>query len=116
MKKFVLGSLALGCIVVFSSANTNGSNAAKPSSGVWTVALFTQRGNNETSDYNGYTFDFISNGTFTVTTNGQSTTGAWLQKLVISVTSTDHRIAKLADDWILVNSTGTALDLPDNPA
>src|SRR6478735_2673497 len=45
--------------------------------GTWKVALFTDSGNDETSDFTGYTFTFNSTGIITAVKNATSQNGTW---------------------------------------
>ncbi len=50
----------------------------QPSPGTYMIARFIDTGDDETSQFNGYTFEFKSNGVLIATTNtGQKFTGSW---------------------------------------
>ena len=47
-----------------------------PASGDWKVSYFFDK-SDETTNYSGYTFEFLSNGQLTATQGSQSWTGTW---------------------------------------
>ncbi|MDY2587371.1 hypothetical protein [Winogradskyella aquimaris] len=99
-------------------------------SGTWIITNFVDSGQDETSDFNGYDFSFNADGTL-VATNGTNTmTGTW------SVTDDDssdddsssssdidfniffpvpdtNDFEDLNDDWDIVTSTSTRIELID---
>jgi hypothetical protein len=99
-------------------------------SGTWIITNFVDSGQDETSDFNGYEFSFNADGSL-VATNGTNTmTGTW------SVTDDDSSdddgssssdidfniffpvpdtsdFEDLNDDWDIVNSTSTRIELID---
>jgi hypothetical protein len=48
------------------------------SSGTWAITSYTQRTENKTSSFNGYTFVFKPGGVLEATVNGTSSTGSWV--------------------------------------
>jgi len=107
------------------SNNNNNNNQV---AGTWTVTYYFDSGKDETSDYNGYSFDFASNGVLTSTHSSGSFTGTWRigdnssdddsssNKLVINITGNKY-MDDLQDDWLIVKITDTEIWLQDdNPA
>src|SRR5215470_1392405 len=45
--------------------------------GIYSILKFIDTGDDITAQYNGYTFEFRSDGTLVATTNGQVFTGTW---------------------------------------
>jgi len=97
-------------------------------SGSWVITYFYDTDQEETSNYNGYTFDFAANGALTATNGMNTYTGTW------SVTddsnsnddsSSDDDIdfniffsapedfAELSDDWDIISHTSTEIKLID---
>lgn len=99
-------------------------------SGTWRVSNFTDSGQNETSDFNGYDFTFNSDGTLVATNGSTTVNGTW------SVTddsnssddsSSDDDIdfniffpvpdssdfEDLNDDWDVVTTSSTRIELID---
>jgi hypothetical protein len=97
-------------------------NTNTPGSG-WRVTRFTEPGEDKTNDYNGYVFEYASNGTATVTGNGQSSTGNWsqsvrdgLNRFNIQIGSTDKKIEKLNHDWVLQTKSDSFISMTDDNA
>jgi len=90
--------------------------------GTWRVTLFTDSGNDETSDFSGYTFSFNSNGTVTATKSGTSQDGTWSTssgKFNIDLgpkVDTNKPLGELTDDWKIISSSNTEIKLTDDNA
>ncbi len=89
--------------------------------GSWKVSLLTDDGRDETSDYDGYTFVFGDDGKLTATRGAVTTTGTWLTRrddgsneLVILLSTTDKDLLELNDDWDIVLSTNSKIELQDD--
>jgi hypothetical protein len=111
--------LAVSC----SKNNSISSNTAQvASSGTWRVSLFTDSGNDETSDFSGYSFTFSSNGTVTAIKNGVTKNGTWSvssssNKFNINLGPKDNSnspLGELTDDWKILSSTATEIRLGDD--
>jgi hypothetical protein len=110
------------------SANpSNGSlNATQVvTSGSWRITLFTDSGNDETSDFNGYNFVFSTDGTIVATKNGIAKNGTWSvnessNKLIIDLGIKDDSnkpLGELTDDWLIISKSNTEIkSTDDNPA
>lgn len=94
-------------------------------SGTWRVSLFTDNGNDETSDFIGYNFVFNVNGTLMAVKNGTSKPGTWnanenSNKLMIDLGPKDNNnrpLGELTDDWLILSKSNTEIRLTDdNPA
>ncbi|MCF6407145.1 lipocalin family protein [Chitinophaga filiformis] len=93
-----------------------------PTTGTWRVTLFSERGNNETGDFNGYTFTFDSNGSATASKNSTNRSGTWS----INSSATEFNIdfgeksdankplGELTDDWEIISITSTEIKLKDD--
>lgn len=93
-------------------------------SGTWKVSLFSERGNDETSDFAGYTFTFNTDGSLRAVRNGVTTTGTWS----LANSSTQFNIdlgpksdlnkplGELTDDWKVLSNTTTEIRLTDDNA
>jgi hypothetical protein len=88
--------------------------------GTWKVALFTDSGNDETSDFSGYTFVFNNNGTVTATKSGASQNGTWgtsSNKFSINLgpkDSSNKPLGELTDDWKIISSSNVEIKLTDD--
>ena len=110
-----------------SNTPNNSGNSNNPQtvvSGNWRVALFSDSGNDETSDFAGYTFNFGSAGVVTVTRNGNTVTGTWSlnsgsRKFHINLGPKidSNPLGELTDDWEIIEVSNTQIRLTDdNPA
>ncbi|MDC7999141.1 hypothetical protein [Gilvibacter sediminis] len=123
--------------------NNNNNNAAAnllaeelrntASSGTWRVSRYEDNGQNETSDYNGYSFTFGSDGMLTATNSSNTVTGTW--SVTVDSSSSDSSdddgsddsddvdfniffaspadFEELSDDWDIVSRTDTRIELID---
>lgn len=125
MKTTALALLFAATLVFTScdpSANVPANTGQVATSGTWRVTLFTDSGNNETSNYSGYTFSFSTGGTITAVKNGVTKTGTWSintssNKFNIdlgSKTQANHPLGELTDDWKILSATETEIRLGDD--
>jgi hypothetical protein len=130
MKKAISFSL-LVLVVSFVSCSTAGTNAdivtqtsQVVTSGSWRVSLFTDSGNNETTDFAGYAFSFSGGGTLTAVKNGVSQNGTWSvssssNKFNIDLgakTDSNKPLGELTDDWKILSASSTEIRLADDNA
>ncbi|MBL7740032.1 MAG: hypothetical protein JNK14_12515 [Chitinophagaceae bacterium] len=121
--------LFLALVLSFASCDPgNGVSSGTgqiASSGTWRVTLFTDSGNDETSDFAGYTFTFSNSGTVTAQKNSTSQTGTWSinsssNKFNIDLgakTDANKPLGELTDDWLILSVSNTEIRLgDDNPA
>jgi hypothetical protein len=113
--------LAVSC----SKSNSFSSNTAQiASSGTWRVTLFTDSGNDETSNFSGYSFTFSNNGTVTAVKSGVTKNGTWSvssssNKFNIDLGPKDNTtisLGELTDDWKILSSNATEIRLGDDNA
>ena len=127
MKKILQFCLAFALIASTFSCSNNGStdpgNNNIVSSGSWRVTLFTDSGNDETSDFNGFNFIFQDNGTVTAMRNGVTTTGSWnntnSSRFVINLgpkIDSNKPLGELTDDWVIISISNTEIRLTDDNA
>jgi hypothetical protein len=113
------------CSIVFAGCTKEdapSSVANAVTSGTWTVTHFSERSNNETSDFSGYTFTFQSNGKVLASKNGVIKEGNWSestssQKLIIDLgpkDSNNEPLGELSDHWVIVSKTSTKINLADD--
>ena len=127
MKKMIvffgLSALVLaGCTKKDSSDVSSVADAV--TSGTWRVTHFSERTNNETSDFAGYTFTFLNNGKVQASKNGVVKEGNWSestssQRLVIDLgakTDANKPLGELTDDWVITPKTATKINLTDDNA
>ena len=128
MKSSILSTALFILLLSITSCEREGSDASVTqamSSGTWKVTLFSERGNDETTDFSGYTFTFNDNGTLVVVKNAITTTGSWSynsssNKFNIDLgikSDLNKPLGELTDDWKIISKTDTGLSLTDdNPA
>ena len=137
MKKKVfygfLGFLSIG--LVLSCSNDEDDNPLDPMQAIpeiennviqgdWIISSYVDSGVDETSDYNGYTFTFTSDGVVSASSAAEMLTGAWTVDhddssdsdvdftLFFGVPDT-HDFDDLNDDWDVVSYTSTMITLRD---
>ena len=92
--------------------------------GDWIISSYVDSGVDETSDYNGYTFTFTSDGIVSASSSAEMLTGAWTVELDDSSDSDldftlffgvpdTHDFDDLNDDWDVVSYTSTMISLRD---
>jgi hypothetical protein len=126
--KIKIWQTALILSVFFTASCTPDSTSSNASqvvtSGEWRVTLFTDSGNDETSDFSGYRFIFNTGGTITAVNNAVSKTGTWStgsssNKFTIDLgakTDTNKPLGELTDDWQIVSVSETVIQLKDDNA
>ncbi len=88
--------------------------------GDWKVTYYFDNDKVETSDYASYTFKFNADGSFESAGSGNAT-GTWKvtdddssQRMVLSSSSGAKPLSKLDDNWILLNMSGSKIELKDD--
>ena len=95
-------------------------------SGTWRITKYIDSGNNETTDFSGYTFTFTENNILMANNASDEIIGSWL---VASGNSNDDnpnndldfiisfsgpaKFIKLTDDWSIQSHTSTKIELID---
>ncbi|WP_299115061.1 hypothetical protein [uncultured Winogradskyella sp.] len=99
-------------------------------SGTWRITNFNDSGENETSDFNGYDFTFNSDGSLTATNGSNTLTGTWsvtddsnssddsssdddIDFNIFFPVSDDNDFEDLNDDWDVVTTLSTRIELID---
>ncbi|SIO02457.1 hypothetical protein [Chitinophaga niabensis] len=117
--------LTLVLLLFVSCSRDNNSPVVDPNaptSGTWRVSLFSERGNNETSDFNGYTFTFGNTGTATASKSGTTKNGTWnissnKFNLDLGVKSDANKpLGELTDDWKIISVNTNEIKLTDDNA
>jgi hypothetical protein len=133
MKTQLLSSLLIICLLFTQSCSRSNDDTTNPNSqaqiqnitsGTWRVTLFTDSGNDETSDFASYSFQFNSGGTITATKGSTTKNGTW------SITSSSNKynidlgaksdsnkpLGELTDDWKIISISSTEIKLSDDNA
>lgn len=134
MKPSFYSILLIGVLFIITSCNRSeslnstiiSSTREIATSGNWKVSLFSEQGNNETTDFTGYTFTFNPNGSLSVVNSGVTTNGTWntsagsnSAKFNIDLgpkTAANKPLGELTDDWKILSSTNTEIRLMDDNA
>lgn len=115
---------ALSLAACDPQSNLSPNTGQTVSSGTWRVTLFTDSGNNETSDFVGYTFTFSDNGTVNTVKSGVAKNGTWSvntssNKFNIDLgpkIDSNKPLGELTDDWKIISTTETEIKLTDDNA
>ncbi len=100
--------------------------------GTWEVQSYIDSGQDETSDFNGYTFIFTSSGDITATSQTATRTGTWSItddsnssddddgnvsdidfNIMFAVTSSEDEFEDLNDDWDVLSYSNSQIQLQD---
>ena len=119
-----LRSAAVITCIIFLSACTRTLDHNDPAnvavSGTWRVTLFTDSGNDETSDFSGFSFSFNSNGTVSATRSGVTKSGTWStasNKFTIDLGAkidTNKPLGELTDNWQIISISANEIKLTDD--
>ena len=99
-------------------------------SGTWQITNFNDSGQNETSNFNGYDFSFNSDGSLVATNGSNTMTGTWsvtndsnsdddsssdddIDFNIFFPVPDSNDFEDLNDDWDIVSSSSTRIDLID---
>lgn len=115
------------CTVILYFAACTGINeysiaeSATPhvTKGAWKINLFTESKNDQTSEFEGYTLTFESNGKIIATKKGETITGNWYEdditkKINITLNTKDPALAKLNHYWNITGISNSELDLKNS--
>lgn len=111
----------------------NDNSAAQTSQivevGTWRITKFIDSGDNETADFNGYSFTFNNGGVLTATNGNETVTGTWSITDDNSSSGDDssddddfniffpvpdtNKFEDLNDDWDFVSISNTKIELID---
>lgn len=119
---WLLTALAVNTISCDRSGSVDSTTSQIITSGSWRVTLFTDSGNDETTDFAGYTFTFNSGGNLMAVKNGATTNGTWSinsssNKFNIDLgpkVVTNKPLGELTDDWKILSNTATEIRLTDD--
>ena len=96
----------------------NNGNGPTPSAGSWKVSFFFDK-QDETADFNGYVFEFGSNGSLTATKGGQSWSGTWstgiddsADKFLMDFSgASPSPLDELEEDWLIISMDDNLMHL-----
>ena len=128
-----LKTLTLLLVIAMISASCSKTNTDDPTpgktddilkQGEWTVSLFSERGEDKTHKFSGYTVTFKQDGTLQINSSKAAFTGTWtyhssdngygtVQKLIISITG-NTVVDELDDDWVIIEMNDNLIRLKDD--
>lgn len=87
-------------------------------SGTWTISKYIDNGDNETSDFTGYTFNFNIDGSIVAVKDGTGVVGNWSElndddNLKLNILFTQTTLSELNDDWDLKSKSDNMIELED---
>jgi len=145
MKNLRILLLLITTVVFFACSKDDSNNSNNDSgnsadqireiaqNGTWRISYFFDSDEDETSDFNGYSFTFGENGTLTATNGSTTVTGSWSVLDDSSNSSSDddgnssddddfniffpvpesNDFEDLNDDWDIISVTATKIELTD---
>jgi len=115
--------LSFVSMIVITSCSRDNNNNDNVEAGTWRVTLFTDSGNDETSDFSGYSFAFGDGGVLTAVKSGSSKTGTWSKSSsdfnidLGTKTDSNKPLGELTDNWDIISVTDNEIKLQDdNPS
>jgi hypothetical protein len=104
--------------ILFFTGCTNNPSTNPSIGGTWKVSYYFDNGKDETSDFNGYLFEFQSDGVLVAKFSGQTVRGTWSEntssnKFIINISGND-RLDDTTDDWLIISKTATSIQLKDD--
>ncbi len=110
----------------FTAADVNEIKSSI-ASGSWSVALFEEDGIDQTSNFNGYGFEFLSEGSINVSNGSNSFSGAWSITSDSSSSDDDSSddvdfniffsspsdFQEISEDWEIVSYSNSRIELRD---
>jgi hypothetical protein len=92
------------------TSNTNASN--------WRVTLYNEAGVVKTSNFSGYTFNFLSNNTVAATVATATSGGTWSSiidsgktKLILNFSVPGGYLREISEDWEVLSATNNKIEL-----
>jgi hypothetical protein len=118
MKKLIIALWFGGLFMACQSSNDNSPNSSTSLSGArWTVSLYQDHDKGQLGYFNGYTFDFTSDGKVIATNSSQKVSGTWQevsdsgkQKVYLNFGSASP-FDELNEDWVIISKTSIKIEL-----
>src|SRR5690242_5927781 len=111
ISSLLLSSCSKDNSITPSTSSTSSSSSVieerRPAPGTYTISKFIDTGDDETAQFNGYTFTFAKNGGLVVNFNGQTFNGSWSLNsnetiMTINIAGTNALNDLDDDDWNVV--------------
>lgn len=131
---FSLAMMSTSCSNDDDSSSNNSQQIAEiesiAQSGDWRITNFVDSGQNETADFNGYDFNFNSDGSLVASNGTTALTGSWSVKdddssnddsnddddidfNIFFLVPDSNDFEDLNDDWDIVSTSSTRIELID---
>ena len=118
----LLSSCSKDASMVPSASTTSSTSVIeerKPAPGTYTISKFIDTGDDQTAQFNGYTFTFKKNGGLTATFNGQTFNGSWSLNsaqtvMTINIAGTNALNDLDDDNWNVVKISMTTIKISAN--
>lgn len=123
MRKKLFGSLLISGALIISACHKSNDITGSSNPGVvvgtWKVSLFKDSGNDETTDFSGYTFTFNSDGSLAAAKGSSTTNGSWSKTSKFNIdlgpkTDANKPLGELTDDWQIISIDSTLIKLGDD--
>ena len=122
---FLLFSIKAAVILYFAACTSidhyTVSKSATPvvTKGVWKINFFMDADNDQTNDFEGYTFTFNESGIVKASKNGVDIDGNWFEddiakRITIDLGASDPSLAKLNTKWSIRDVSNAQVELQDN--
>jgi hypothetical protein len=119
MTMMALIAAATSCTRNNTASGTDDFTTTNPPSGSYKISFYWDK-KDETSDYNGYTFEFAAGGVLKATRAGTVTNGTWSENATsqrFNISFPSAPLSELSDNWLIQEKTPNTLKLKDdNPA
>jgi hypothetical protein len=115
-----VATILFACVKQDNNNNNGNTNDAAVTTGTWRVSLFSERGQDETGDFSGYTFTFKSDGKLISLKSGTTKEGTWSISgnrfnINLGVKSDLNKpLGELTDDWVIVLKNDSKISLKDD--
>jgi len=102
-----------------SSNNSTSDISGIITSGSWRVSYYHESGNDHTTNFDGYTFTFSSNGNMTATNSSGTTNGTWdiddsnANEFHMSIGSTTP-LTDINNGWLITSHSSTEIQMKDD--
>lgn len=117
MKKTIPLLLFIALLPFLSCSKDDDNNPSNttPPSGQWRISYYWDE-KDETADFTGYTFEFLTGGVMRATRAGVTVNGTWSEtsaKLIIDF-GADPVLSEINDDWQKTEKTASSIKLKDD--
>jgi len=114
----ISASFLAGCKKNSSSPSSSTNASSILTTGSWRVSYYHESGNDNTSNFSGYTFTFNSNGSMTSSNLSGTTNGTWSSddshnEFHMSIGNSSP-LSDISNGWLIISATNTEIDMKDD--